>query len=69
MCEICEEGNQETSEELMECSNCAQIAHPSCLKVQTLLPQQFKTLLKIQINLYGERSDWRLCGMVQLLLI
>ncbi|KAG1956457.1 lysine (K)-specific demethylase 2Aa isoform X3 [Pimephales promelas] len=32
VCEICEEGNQETSEELMECSNCAQIAHPSCLK-------------------------------------
>uniref|UniRef100_A0A8B9KCU1 [histone H3]-dimethyl-L-lysine(36) demethylase n=1 Tax=Astyanax mexicanus TaxID=7994 RepID=A0A8B9KCU1_ASTMX len=33
VCEICEEGNQDTGEELMECSNCAQIAHPSCLKV------------------------------------
>ncbi|XP_051983252.1 lysine-specific demethylase 2A-like isoform X1 [Xyrauchen texanus] len=33
VCELCGEGNQETSEELMECSNCAQIAHPSCLKV------------------------------------
>ncbi|KAK1791893.1 hypothetical protein P4O66_013878, partial [Electrophorus voltai] len=33
VCEICEEGNQETGEELMECSNCAQIAHPGCLKV------------------------------------
>ncbi|XP_026102439.1 lysine-specific demethylase 2A-like isoform X2 [Carassius auratus] len=32
VCEICGEGNQETSEELMECSNCAQITHPSCLK-------------------------------------
>uniref|UniRef100_A0A4W4E794 [histone H3]-dimethyl-L-lysine(36) demethylase n=1 Tax=Electrophorus electricus TaxID=8005 RepID=A0A4W4E794_ELEEL len=34
VCEICEEGNQETGEELMECSNCAQIAHPGCLKVR-----------------------------------
>ncbi|XP_058237611.1 lysine (K)-specific demethylase 2Aa isoform X2 [Hemibagrus wyckioides] len=33
VCEICEEGNQDTGEELMECSNCAQIAHPGCLKV------------------------------------
>uniref|UniRef100_A0A673MXR8 [histone H3]-dimethyl-L-lysine(36) demethylase n=1 Tax=Sinocyclocheilus rhinocerous TaxID=307959 RepID=A0A673MXR8_9TELE len=32
VCEICEEGNQDTGEELMECSNCAQITHPSCLK-------------------------------------
>ncbi|XP_051559950.1 lysine-specific demethylase 2A-like isoform X3 [Myxocyprinus asiaticus] len=32
VCEICGEGIQETGEELMECSNCAQIAHPSCLK-------------------------------------
>uniref|UniRef100_A0A8C1BAE6 [histone H3]-dimethyl-L-lysine(36) demethylase n=1 Tax=Cyprinus carpio carpio TaxID=630221 RepID=A0A8C1BAE6_CYPCA len=35
VCEICGEGNQDTDEELMECSNCAQITHPSCLKVQT----------------------------------
>uniref|UniRef100_A0A8C1J3L2 Lysine (K)-specific demethylase 2Aa n=1 Tax=Cyprinus carpio TaxID=7962 RepID=A0A8C1J3L2_CYPCA len=32
VCEICGEGNQDTDEELMECSNCAQITHPSCLK-------------------------------------
>ncbi|KTG07219.1 hypothetical protein cypCar_00010733 [Cyprinus carpio] len=32
VCEICGEGNQDTGEELMECSNCAQITHPSCLK-------------------------------------
>uniref|UniRef100_A0A8C7GDC0 [histone H3]-dimethyl-L-lysine(36) demethylase n=1 Tax=Oncorhynchus kisutch TaxID=8019 RepID=A0A8C7GDC0_ONCKI len=39
VCEICAEGNQEGGEgpvfalTLMECSNCAQIAHPACLKV------------------------------------
>ncbi|XP_057187156.1 lysine (K)-specific demethylase 2Aa isoform X3 [Triplophysa rosa] len=33
VCEICGDGNQDTGEELMECSNCAQIAHPGCLKV------------------------------------
>uniref|UniRef100_A0A8C8CPL1 [histone H3]-dimethyl-L-lysine(36) demethylase n=1 Tax=Oncorhynchus tshawytscha TaxID=74940 RepID=A0A8C8CPL1_ONCTS len=39
VCEICAEGNQEEGEgpvfalTLMECSNCAQIAHPACLKV------------------------------------
>uniref|UniRef100_A0A673IHD5 [histone H3]-dimethyl-L-lysine(36) demethylase n=1 Tax=Sinocyclocheilus rhinocerous TaxID=307959 RepID=A0A673IHD5_9TELE len=32
VCEICGEGNQDTGEELMECSNCAQITHPICLK-------------------------------------
>ncbi|XP_036373203.1 lysine (K)-specific demethylase 2Aa isoform X2 [Megalops cyprinoides] len=38
-CEVCGEGNQEAGETtdfahtLMECSNCAQIAHPGCLKV------------------------------------
>ncbi|TRY89954.1 hypothetical protein DNTS_001675 [Danionella cerebrum] len=32
VCELCNEGIQDTNEELMECSNCAQIAHPSCLK-------------------------------------
>uniref|UniRef100_A0A671NQ25 Lysine-specific demethylase 2A-like n=1 Tax=Sinocyclocheilus anshuiensis TaxID=1608454 RepID=A0A671NQ25_9TELE len=35
VCEICGEGNQDTGEELMECSNCAQITHPICLKGQT----------------------------------
>uniref|UniRef100_A0A674CM22 Lysine (K)-specific demethylase 2Aa n=1 Tax=Salmo trutta TaxID=8032 RepID=A0A674CM22_SALTR len=39
VCELCGEGNQEGGEgpvfalTLMECSNCAQIAHPACLKV------------------------------------
>nr|XP_055060868.1 lysine (K)-specific demethylase 2Aa isoform X2 [Misgurnus anguillicaudatus] len=33
VCEICGEGSLDVGEELMECSNCAQIAHPSCLKV------------------------------------
>ncbi|XP_030643962.1 lysine (K)-specific demethylase 2Aa [Chanos chanos] len=39
VCEVCGEGNQEAGEDpvfsltLMECSNCAQIAHPGCLKV------------------------------------
>ncbi|KAA0722127.1 Lysine-specific demethylase 2A [Triplophysa tibetana] len=32
VCEICGDGNQDTGDELMECSNCAQIAHPGCLK-------------------------------------
>ncbi|XP_035275501.1 lysine (K)-specific demethylase 2Aa isoform X2 [Anguilla anguilla] len=38
-CEVCGEGNPEPGEAttfshtLMECSNCAQIAHPGCLKV------------------------------------
>uniref|UniRef100_A0A3P8YXE8 [histone H3]-dimethyl-L-lysine(36) demethylase n=1 Tax=Esox lucius TaxID=8010 RepID=A0A3P8YXE8_ESOLU len=39
VCEICGEGNQEAGEgpvfalTLMECSNCAEIAHPACLRV------------------------------------
>uniref|UniRef100_A0A6Q2YNP0 [histone H3]-dimethyl-L-lysine(36) demethylase n=1 Tax=Esox lucius TaxID=8010 RepID=A0A6Q2YNP0_ESOLU len=41
VCEICGEGNQEAGEgpvfalTLMECSNCAEIAHPACLRVIT----------------------------------
>ncbi|XP_013855734.1 lysine-specific demethylase 2A, partial [Austrofundulus limnaeus] len=39
VCEICKEPNQEESGDLsltlMECSNCAQIAHPACLTVQS----------------------------------
>nr|XP_043884064.1 lysine (K)-specific demethylase 2Aa isoform X1 [Solea senegalensis] len=38
VCEICKEPNQEESGDpsliLMECSNCAQIAHPACLTIQ-----------------------------------
>ncbi|MCJ8730314.1 hypothetical protein PDJAM_G00182870 [Pangasius djambal] len=41
VCEICEEGNQDTGEELMECSNCAQIAHPGCLKACAHVKQYF----------------------------
>uniref|UniRef100_A0A8D0CL61 [histone H3]-dimethyl-L-lysine(36) demethylase n=1 Tax=Scleropages formosus TaxID=113540 RepID=A0A8D0CL61_SCLFO len=39
VCEVCGEGNQESGDTtpfsltLMECSNCAQIVHPGCLKV------------------------------------
>ncbi|XP_062856965.1 lysine-specific demethylase 2A isoform X2 [Trichomycterus rosablanca] len=36
VCAICKEGNQEGSESsqvLMECSECAQITHPECIKV------------------------------------
>ncbi|KAM6977924.1 LOW QUALITY PROTEIN: lysine-specific demethylase 2A-like [Aplochiton taeniatus] len=37
VCEICQEPNQEDSRDftvaLMECSNCAQIVHPSCLTI------------------------------------
>uniref|UniRef100_A0A7N8XBE9 [histone H3]-dimethyl-L-lysine(36) demethylase n=1 Tax=Mastacembelus armatus TaxID=205130 RepID=A0A7N8XBE9_9TELE len=38
VCEICKEPNQEETGDpsltLMECSNCAQIAHPACLTIQ-----------------------------------
>lgn len=38
VCEICKEPNQDESGDptlvLMECSNCAQIVHPACLRVQ-----------------------------------
>ncbi|XP_030633890.1 lysine-specific demethylase 2A [Chanos chanos] len=38
VCEVCKEGNQDSEgttnvQTLMECSNCAQIAHPECIKV------------------------------------
>uniref|UniRef100_A0A4W5PMF3 [histone H3]-dimethyl-L-lysine(36) demethylase n=1 Tax=Hucho hucho TaxID=62062 RepID=A0A4W5PMF3_9TELE len=57
VCELCGEGNQEGGEgpvfalTLMECSNCAQIAHPACLKVtpDTLL-KLFPTF-KFQVHL------------------
>uniref|UniRef100_A0A8C7QXJ9 [histone H3]-dimethyl-L-lysine(36) demethylase n=1 Tax=Oncorhynchus mykiss TaxID=8022 RepID=A0A8C7QXJ9_ONCMY len=47
VCEICAEGNQEGGEgpvfalTLMECSNCAQIAHPACLKVTPTLSSNY----------------------------
>uniref|UniRef100_A0A8C7GE54 [histone H3]-dimethyl-L-lysine(36) demethylase n=1 Tax=Oncorhynchus kisutch TaxID=8019 RepID=A0A8C7GE54_ONCKI len=56
VCEICAEGNQEGGEgpvfalTLMECSNCAQIAHPACLKVTLTLLKLYPTF-KFQLDL------------------
>uniref|UniRef100_A0A8C7FX57 [histone H3]-dimethyl-L-lysine(36) demethylase n=1 Tax=Oncorhynchus kisutch TaxID=8019 RepID=A0A8C7FX57_ONCKI len=62
VCELCGEGNQEGGEgpvfalTLMECSNCAQIAHPACLKVtpDTLLKLYFT--FKFQLHLTHQSS-------------
>lgn len=52
-CEVCGEGNPEPGESqtfslmLMECSNCAQIAHPGCLKVHPIQLGQTKQLTSL----------------------
>uniref|UniRef100_A0A8C7QPJ3 [histone H3]-dimethyl-L-lysine(36) demethylase n=1 Tax=Oncorhynchus mykiss TaxID=8022 RepID=A0A8C7QPJ3_ONCMY len=57
VCELCGEGNQEGGEgpvfalTLMECSNCAQIAHPACLKVTP------DTLLKLYLTFKFQTDD------------